>query len=441
MLDSCVHADSRQPLSQQPFDIIDDHFLSAITTLFIEKMAMDQKSPAPLESWSHLDHPWQLRGNTSIVPFPCSKQTEAIALKEYGTRKAEPNNTKRRTRMDSTGETIRTFILGLSDAFNNLVMGIWGNLSLISLTSDKSGTFFQRVSEMEYMIQTGSALINAVFSYLGERRMIAKNIRLNQLIQEINGVLPIDGDRIKKDILQAGLTAPTAQHGVATLASNLSSIIKQFVELLQHQYNMIRNTRNLARKVSARLGLVAQLLSRALEILMLLDRYAGVETLNIKKMSATAMIADLVRKFEPKLPQLNISLDLARRLPSIHADQSKLKFVLNQLMKNAANAMRGGGSLHIQAGALKSEPVQNRCVAHRWSDSIVITVSDTGHGMDFNTLMHVFDPFFSGRRSSSGMGMGLAASWGIIKAHGGYIHVRSQMGCGSMFKIFLPINY
>lgn len=434
MLDSCVSADSRQPLN-----IIDDHFLSAITTLFVEEMAMDRKSPPPLKRWNHLDHPWQLRENPSIAPSPCSKQTEAIALKEYGTRKAEPNNVMRRSRPHGAGETTRTFILGLSDAFNDILMGIWGNLSLISLTGDKSNTVFQHVSNMEHMIQNGSALINAVFGYLGERRMVAKNIRLNQLIKEINWVLPVDGDRIKNDILHANLTMPAGQNSVATLASNLSRLLRRFVEHLQHQYNLILSERNLAKKASSRLRNVARLMARALEIVMLLDRYAGTKSLNIKKISAKVMIAGLVRKFEARFPQLEISLDLARRLPWIHADRSGLQFVLNQLMENAAGAMEGGGRLHIEANPLKADPVQNRCVAHRWSDSIVITVSDTGHGMDLNTLLHVFDPFFTGRPKSNHFGMGLAASWGIVKAHGGYIHVRSKLNCGTTFKIFSPI--
>jgi signal transduction histidine kinase len=435
MFDSCVSTDSQQPL-----DIIDDHFLSAITSLFIEKMAMDQKSSPPLESWRHWDHPWQLFENSSIKPAPCSKQTEAIALKEYGTRKAEPHNMKRRNHPDGSSETIRTFILGLSDAFNDLLMGIWGNLSLISLSGNKSNTFLQRVSDMEHMIQNGSSLINSIFGYLGERRIVAKNIRLNQLIKEINWALPVDGDRIKNDILHASLTVSTSQNSVGTLASHLSRILRQFLDRLQHQYDLILGERNSVKSASKRLQTVAHLLARATKILMQLYRYTGAEPLDIEKMSTKVMIARLARKFEKGFPELKISLDLAPRLPWIHADRTELQFVLNQLMENAVNAMAGQGRLYIEANPLKADPARNRCVAHRCSDSIVITISDTGHGMDMNTLLHVFDPFFAGRRSSSRLGMGLAASWGIIKAHCGYIHVRSKEARGSTFKVYLPIH-
>jgi two-component system, cell cycle sensor histidine kinase and response regulator CckA len=328
----------------------------------------------------------------------------------------------------------------LSDAFNDLLMGIWGNLSLISLAGDKSNTFLHRVSEMEHMIQNGSSLINAVFGYLGERRIVAKNIRLNQLIQEINGILPLVGDRIKNDILHADLTTPASHHSIPMLAVNCSRMIKQLLERLQNQYRLILKEKNIDKDIVARLRIIKGLIARAWGIITLLDHYTGMTVLKFKKTSAKAMIGNLARKLETRFPQMEISVDLSQRLPRVHADWSMLQFVLIQLMENAVEAMSGQGRLHIEASSLGSEPARNRCVAHRWTDTIVITVSDNGPGMDVSTLLHVFDPFFAGRRSSSRLGMGLAASWGIIKSHGGYIHVRSKLGQGSNFKIFLPIR-
>jgi signal transduction histidine kinase len=433
MIDSCVSADSRQATN-----ITDDDFLSAIATLFVEEMALDRKSTPPPIGWGQLARPRQLPDNTTIVPLPCTKQTETIALKEYGTRKAEPAHTRRRSHPDGTGETIRTFILGLSDTFNDLLMGIWGNLSLISLNSGKSESLFRRASEMEQMIHNGSVLINAVFGYLGERRLVAKNIRLNQLIQEIHGSLPVDSDRFKKDILHASLTVSTTQDSMTALASSLSLVLRQFVERLQHHLGLLRKERIPGRKVTSRLRTMEHLMARTLDMLILLDRYAGAVPINIKKTSIKEMVVGLVRKLEARFPQLEISLDLSRRLPWIHADRTSMQYVLKQLLENAAAAMAGKGRLHIEAHTLKAGHARNRCVAHRWSDSVVIAVSDTGHGMDLQTLLHVFDPFFTRRRNADRLGMGMAASWGIVKAHGGYIHVRSRAGHGSTFRVYLP---
>jgi signal transduction histidine kinase len=432
MLDTYVRGNS-----QRESNIIDDTFVSVITTLFIEEMAIERKAP-PLEKNWYLNN--QLRQNSSIAPVPCSKQTEAIALKEYGTRKAEPNNMKRRSRSDGTSETIRTFILGLSDSFNNLLMGIWGNLSLISLHCNKSDAVSQRVSEMEQIIHNGSALINAVFGYLGERRIVAKNIRLTQLIREINGILPLVGDRIKNDILRSDLTAPESNHSITMLALNCSRMLTQLLDRIQDQYRLILKEKKVSKDIRARLQVVQGLIARVWGIVTLLNHYTGVTVLDVKKISAKMLIAKLARNYETRFPQMEISLDLSQRLPWILADRSMLQFVLNQLMENAADAMSGRGRLHIEARSLKSEPARNRCVAHRWTDTIVITMSDSGSGMDFSTLLHVFDPFFTGRRNSSHLGMGLAASWGIVKAHGGYIHVQSRLSQGTTVKIYLPLG-
>jgi signal transduction histidine kinase len=438
MLDSFASAHSRQSL-----DLIDDHFLSAITTLFIEEMALDRKWMPPSAGWNPPDRPVALRSKASIAVVPYSKQTEAIALKEYGTRKALPNHMMRRSRTGGASDTIRTFILGLSDAFNNLLMGIWGNLSLIGLTGVKSDPVFQRVSEMEHRIQTGSALINAVFGYLGERRRVAKTIRLNQLLQEINGVLPIDGERIKKDILHASLSAPTGPHSMEALAGNLSRILRQFVERLQTQYDLIRDEKILAGGMSTRLHTIERQMARTLEILMLLDRYAGAEELNFKRICTRDMLRKLADRCEAGFPELEISLDLPRRLPWIDGDGSRLQFVLDQLLKNSAAAMAGRGRFHIEAAPFKAASDEDRFLSLGRRDAVAITVSDTGHGMDLNTILHVFDPFFSHRRNPGrpGIGMGMAASWGIVKAHGGYIHAFSNAACGSTFKVYLPIRH
>ena len=84
---------------------------------------------------------------------------------------------------------------------------------------------------------------------------------------------------------------------------------------------------------------VALLMERASGIILLVDRYAGTQPLDIKKMSAKTMITSLVRKFSARFPQMKISLRLARRLPWIHADRSGLQFVLNQLITDFREAL------------------------------------------------------------------------------------------------------
>jgi len=113
-------------------------------------------------------------------------------------------------------------------------------------------------------------------------------------------------------------------------------------------------------------------------------------------------------------------------LPQIHADAQQLQQVLLNLCLNAVDAMPRGGRLTVGAAANSA-------------DQLVITVTDTGYGIDADALPKIFQPFFTAKKRR-GLGLGLPISDRIIKTHGGRIDVESQPGRGAIFTIHLPLN-
>jgi CheY-like chemotaxis protein len=121
----------------------------------------------------------------------------------------------------------------------------------------------------------------------------------------------------------------------------------------------------------------------------------------------------------------------------VEADQGQIEQVLMNLVTNARDAMPQGGRLQIST---------ERAVFDRDSGEIargtyaVIVVSDSGRGMDKAIQEHIFEPFFTTKGVGKGTGLGLAIVYGIVKKHGGAIHLYSEPGIGTTFKVFLPIS-
>ena len=126
-------------------------------------------------------------------------------------------------------------------------------------------------------------------------------------------------------------------------------------------------------------------------------------------------------------------------LDAIQADPTQLEQVLMNLCLNARDAMPDGGKLAITTGMQDLDETYARYNAGvapgRYA---VLSVSDTGMGMSSETRDRLFEPFFTTKERGKGSGMGLAVAYGIVKQHGGFIHVYSEIGEGTLFRVYLP---
>ncbi len=157
-------------------------------------------------------------------------------------------------------------------------------------------------------------------------------------------------------------------------------------------------------------------------------------------MSVTDVIADL----EPMVRRvigadLEFEVKLAPESWPVYADPVQIEQVVLNLVLNARDAMPDGGHLLIQTGNLTmTDDYAASFVELEAGDYVLLTVSDTGCGMDALTQQHIFEPYFTTKSPDKGTGLGLATSYGVIKQAGGHVSVYSEVGIGTTFKVYLP---
>jgi two-component system cell cycle sensor histidine kinase/response regulator CckA len=220
--------------------------------------------------------------------------------------------------------------------------------------------------------------------------------------------------------------------GIAHDLGNVLSPILLGVHLLQRQAKDELSQHVLSRiHTSAERGinLIKQVLSFA--------RGAGGKRLLLQPAQVIRDVITLLQQTFPK--SIDISMRLADDLWSLEGDVTQLHQLLMNLCVNSRDAMPDGGELHIEATNVSlDEHFASLSTEARPGRFVRVRVTDTGVGIPPDALENIFLPFFTTKEHGKGTGLGLSTVFGIVKGHGGFIDVRSRVGQGTTFEIYLP---
>ena len=179
---------------------------------------------------------------------------------------------------------------------------------------------------------------------------------------------------------------------------------------------------------------------RAATLTRQLLTFARRQVIEPVNLNLSVLVADLMKLIGKVVGEhIEVKTSLEKDVPTIHADRGQIEQVVMNLCLNARDAMPEGGRLVVETGDvyLDEEYVRQNPYM-RTGRYALLTVSDTGVGMDEKTRERVFEPFFTTKGPDKGTGLGLAMVYGIVKQHGGFIHLYSEPGKGTAFKVYFP---
>jgi signal transduction histidine kinase len=192
-------------------------------------------------------------------------------------------------------------------------------------------------------------------------------------------------------------------------------------------------------KVGERLQKILNQTQRAAGLTSQLLSFARRQVLQPKKIDLNALVLEgtsLLRRVIGE--HIRVQIAAAPDLRVALADPTQVEQVIMNLCLNARDAMPKGGDLTIETRNVVVDEEAGRQAHVRPGSYVLLSVTDTGTGMDAATVEHIFEPFFTTKEMGKGTGLGLATVYGVVKQHGGYIDVRSQRGRGTSFHIYLP---
>jgi two-component system cell cycle sensor histidine kinase/response regulator CckA len=221
--------------------------------------------------------------------------------------------------------------------------------------------------------------------------------------------------------------------GVAHDFNNLLLIIRGYTEVLLE--NSDRNS-PLHPKIEA----IQQAADRATSLTRQLLAFSRKQLLELKLVDLNAIVSGLERLLKPLIGE-NIELisQLAPDLGRTRADAGQMEQVIMNLVVNAKDAMPQGGRIVIESSNIVlGDEIRNAYSYFLPGPYVMLTVSDSGCGMDKETEARIFEPFFTTKEQGKGTGLGLSTVYGIIKQSRGYIFAESELGLGTIFRIYLP---
>jgi PAS domain S-box-containing protein len=288
--------------------------------------------------------------------------------------------------------------------------------------------------EARFRRKDGSVGTGLVSARIIELQGVAHIISITR---DITGVKEAEAEREK---LQAQLHQAQKMEAVGQLAGGVAHDFNNMLSVVIGHTEMALLNQDLSQDLLSRLNTIHQASLRSADLVRQLLAFARKQTANPKVLDINNTIGGMLGMLRRLIGE---DIDLAwipdRNPGRIRIDPSQMDQILANLVVNARDAIAGVGKITIETAAVVIDEAY--CTDHVYAKPgayVLLAVSDSGCGMDQETLAQIFDPFFTTKTMGHGTGLGLATVYGIVKQNGGFINVYSEPGHGTTFRIYLP---
>ncbi len=277
-------------------------------------------------------------------------------------------------------------------------------------------------------------------------RLVAKleerNIELLQRTEELEReIADRKQSEEKRRQLEQQLFQAQKLESIGTLASGIAHDFNNILGIILGHSSFLRRNHPDPVKFLQSIEAVEKATHRGASLVKQLLTFARKSDAAFERVLINDIIKEITKLLHETFAKtIAVSTNLKTDLPHIFADITQIHQVLLNLCVNARDAMPNGGTLSITTSTVEGDIVVTEFQKATAREYILIEVADTGTGMDETIKKKMFEPFFTTKGPDKGTGLGLSVVYGIIESHHGFISAASEVGKGTSFRIYLPVQ-
>ncbi len=301
---------------------------------------------------------------------------------------------------------------------------------------EEYGVFWRRILEKQVV---RGEIINKTKA----GRLVTVESSANPIIDQhgnVTGFLAIQRDITERKRLEQQFLQSQKMEAVGRLAGGVAHDFNNLLTIINGYSQLILERPDLDDVVQNQMKEILKSGERAASLTQQLLAFSRKQVIEPRVLDLNTVLGNMDKMLRRLIGEdVELATNPGAQLGRVKADPTQIEQVIMNLVVNARDAMPRGGKLTIETkNAELDESYTSTHVDVMPGHYVMLAISDSGHGMDAETMAHIFEPFFTTKELGKGTGLGLSTVYGIVKQTGGHVSVYSEVGRGTTFKVYLP---